>query len=480
MEEFRRLWDVRDLCVTRLNSVPSENSPHADQVFFDSQFVSVANEQPLQPVLSLEDLIGLSETGEGTNDMQSRANLERFLINCWNMWGYSSSQFVLRNGKEAAFSRLRHPMIDTKQSKVDIMFALYTDHLNYPVLLMELMSVGDSSSQVVKKAVAQLALCAELAWDENLDPYIPESDEPPIPTSLCALALPGYGADSPILKITVSWDHSRLNYVVSYEAQSVYDVAGFQTAVRHCLDINRPVYQYLFKRVVRDGIRPSPKFQFRTVYRLSSAELLYFNESLGNSNDTLLRQLSSDTAFVFVRLSNDGAKRFYKISDTLETAMQRIESSHCDLQRLSECLVLPVDPAGELMLEPRLINDVPIYTFPAHDALVPNELLTLFPLVVSSLETLHSLGFAHTDVRRENMVRTLKRVKFIDLDRIRKLRSRCSYCVGSIWYPLHIRSAEKNRLVSIRPLSPPRMHRWQWENRTSFRGCRPGESRACS
>eukprot|EP00736_Rhodelphis_marinus_P003936 Rmarinus@m.25398 len=304
---FRKIWDLREICVSRWSPVPSDRSPASNQMLLDSGFIIVANRQPCKPVLTLETLISTPKIGEGTMDMESRANVELFLRNRWNLWMQilkcSSPHFVLQNGKEAAFSISTHPLTNTKRSKVDIMFTLNKDGLNYPALLIEIMSEGDNSL-VVKKAIALLALCAELAWDENFNPYDPEDDQPPIPTSLCALSLPGYGANGPLLKISVSWDHSRLRYVVSYEALPVSNDDEFEGAVCQCLVLNRPVYQYLHKRVVVDNIRPCRNL-FRTVYRLSGAQLLDINESLGSSTNSFLRQMSSNTAFVFVRLSKN-------------------------------------------------------------------------------------------------------------------------------------------------------------------------------
>eukprot|EP00736_Rhodelphis_marinus_P012735 Rmarinus@m.1875 len=377
-----------------------------------------------------------------TKDLTGRVMLQSYLSSRMAIWARAleadTEELDVLKEKTAAFSNKNHPLVLTQRSRIDMMLALKHDGPTYPVLVFGLISSNDDELQAVKTAVAQLAILAELAWNEDSEPYVPDPVErdPAIPLSVCALALPSYGIERPAVKVTVTWELQSLQYAAESETFSATTSAELQQQVEKALQYNKPVFDYLRKRVCTDKAF-LPPMMFSMVYKLPSSQLENTNARLGgNAGGTVLRQVSSRGAFVFVRASGGTPLYFFKTSTI--RLVHNVASLVRQLDAVGALLVLPVkwdDGAEYVSADPIDLGGVSFFAFPALTYFRANDLILRFREVVDTLGALHRAGFAHQDVRRENIVHRDGRVKFIDLDRVMPARGARYVVARSVWYP---------------------------------------------
>eukprot|EP00736_Rhodelphis_marinus_P000433 Rmarinus@m.18011 len=418
----------------------SRSSPQDIATMVESGFFAI-NSCEDQGQFKLQDMTGICPPAvSSSSDTKSRAMLMEVLEQGWRTWqsslGTNSEammQHLLFVNEGAVAFPVETSVVATVRPTIDVMLAFCVNGLKYPVLICELIPRRDRLTQAVKKALVQIAFLAELAWDDDC-PY--EADDPPVPTTVRALAIPGHNAVGSTMRVTVTWDERRFRYTARVEKVDTHTPEALQLQVASAMAYNKPVMDYLHRRLCVD------KFEIanclHTPYRLNFRQLQSLNTTLGGASNTHLEQFSSSRALVFARIADGVPTHFIKSASThLALNVLRL-ANEAPLP-----VVLPVALRGDGI---EAVNSKPVsvglrnfFIFPAGTAFKPGDLFSYFKDVVQALRELHLAGFAHNDVRRENLV-VMKdsTVKFIDLDRVTTTVEIEYHVPYSIWYPVDV------------------------------------------
>eukprot|EP00736_Rhodelphis_marinus_P000048 Rmarinus@m.15304 len=415
----KRFWNSRvlDLGGHRFNSIPSNVSPVAVFALLKSDFVrdSPSKEDSI-PAVELAAI--LSQAQGDTDDEKSRNSVMNFLDTCNRVQGLLWVQNTCM-----AFSEDSHALVKSNNCRPDIALVIEHKCRKFPVLLLEVMSKRDHRKQLMGKLIVMLALMAELNWvSEGLFEA---------PTKVYGLLLPGFerGADY-IERMEVSWDDENLYYHISSTRLRVTSPDELKGHINRMIDETATLQEFL-RKCLNNSSRFPAKFSFRCVYRLSERQLTDLGEKLGATG--VFVQFASNEAFVFASIDDaDYAPEprfFFKSSRDLGNAVPKLQL-RCIRgdSGLEDCLVFPSPP------NPFPVGHRDFYRFRAHRPMQHEEIFTRFADVVACLSKLHSLGFAHGDVRLENtVIDDRDKVLFIDLDRTDYSHYLCEMA-GSVWH----------------------------------------------
>eukprot|EP00736_Rhodelphis_marinus_P005195 Rmarinus@m.24078 len=407
------------------------------------------------PPTTLESLTGFTRVDAPmllrTDDDESRWMLAKFLRdrNRSALWrnALRSRTVPIFNNRGAAFSRSTHGLVNTLGSRVDVMFALANGGTQFPILIMEMMSDSDHALQVTKKLIGQLALLAELGWENgpfcvtpptqgrNKGRKLPCHCSPPL--SVAGLALPGYNAKRPVIEVTVEWDPEIFMYRVQYQKRLANDPNSLGDLVSGALEANRPVYQFLAARLQR--IINAENLALRTLYRLSPSLLSDLQGALGVRDRGHLVQVRSHSGFVFALIEDRIPTLFFKCSPDLLKVLIAIFHLTNLRTALMGAVVLPVNTLNNAVgWHPLNVGNQTFFAFPSHVPFKHDDISRHLADVLQCLRIIHDLNCSHRDVRWENLVFVEKGVLFIDLDRMALNRLQPIPWPAGVWYPTNV------------------------------------------
>eukprot|EP00736_Rhodelphis_marinus_P013611 Rmarinus@m.28521 len=214
----------------------------------------------------LNSLFPTSQVGPGTDDSIGRqVVLEYFSIRFPGILWRSNQRYAGGN----------HPLVLSKNCKPDIMAAVKRDGMEYPFLIVELISGYESKNplaQLEVKLVDQLTL-ASCAFVEGADEGIE------LPTCVWGVALPGWNQKGLCYTVKVEWNMQSFQFQSSVTQKCLQNIDDLSANIDEVMQWNEHLRRWL--TLARPRPQFSPDDDYPVIFQFNGALLDQIDKGLG-------------------------------------------------------------------------------------------------------------------------------------------------------------------------------------------------------